>query len=54
MEKTMARAIYKAMELGKPYTTSDLFRLERGEISIEEAMRRYFEHRKTWIKAIND
>lgn len=27
MEKTMAREIYKAMEIGKPYTTSDLFRL---------------------------
>lgn len=27
MEKTMARELYKAMEIGKPYTTSDLFRL---------------------------
>ena len=27
MEKTLAREIYKAMETGKPYTTSDLFRL---------------------------
>lgn len=27
MEKTLARAIYKAMEIGKPYTTSELFRL---------------------------
>lgn len=33
---------------------ADMFRLECGEIGIEEAMRRYFEHRKTWIKAIND
>ena len=27
MEKTMARELYKSMEIGKPYTTSDLFRL---------------------------
>lgn len=27
MEKTMARAIYKRMEVGKPYTTSELFDL---------------------------
>lgn len=27
MEKTMARAIYKRMEIGKEYTTMDLFRL---------------------------
>lgn len=27
MEKTMARAIYKRMEVGKQYTTSELFRL---------------------------
>lgn len=25
MEKTMARAIYKCMEIGKPYTTRELF-----------------------------
>ena len=27
MEKTMAREIYKSMKIGKPYTTSDLFKL---------------------------
>lgn len=27
MEKTMARAIYKRMEVGKQYTTRNLFRL---------------------------
>lgn len=27
MEKTLARAIYKKMEIGKEYTTSDLFNL---------------------------
>lgn len=27
MEKTMARAIYKAMEIGKAYTSSELFDL---------------------------
>lgn len=27
MEKTMARAIYKLMEIGKPYTTSELYDL---------------------------
>lgn len=27
MEKTMARAIYKLMEIGKPYSTTDLFNL---------------------------
>lgn len=27
MEKTMARELYKAMKIGKPYTTSDLFQL---------------------------
>lgn len=27
MEKTMARAIYKQMTIGKEYSTSDLFRL---------------------------
>lgn len=27
MEKTLARAIYKQMEVGKSYTTSELFRL---------------------------
>jgi hypothetical protein len=27
MEKTMARAIYKRMEIGKPYTTYSLFQL---------------------------
>ena len=27
MEKTMARAIYKKMEIGKAYTTSELFDL---------------------------
>lgn len=27
MEKTLAREIYKRMETGKPYTTSELFRL---------------------------
>lgn len=27
MEKTMARAIYKLMEIGEPYTTLDLSRL---------------------------
>lgn len=27
MEKTMARAIFKAMEIGKPYTSMELFKL---------------------------
>lgn len=27
MEKTLAREIYKRMEIGKPYTTSELFDL---------------------------
>ena len=27
MEKTMAQAIYKRMEIGKAYTTSELFKL---------------------------
>lgn len=27
MEKTMARAIYKRMEIGKAYTTRDLYKL---------------------------
>lgn len=27
MEKTLARSIYKLMEVGKEYTTSDLYRL---------------------------
>lgn len=28
----------------------DMFKFERGEISEEEALRRYFEHRGAWLK----
>ena len=34
MEKTMARAIYKKMEIGKAYTTGEMFQTSRANYSL--------------------
>lgn len=41
MEKTMARAIYKQMEIGKAYTTTELFELIEDD---------YYKYIPTWLQ----